>query len=941
MLRHGESALNPVRSLKIQNWLLDSRGHNTGTGKFLSAEMSSTAVHFSGYPDGKDKCRSERPLLRNISQHILILMLHLFERPMNILSRFRFHLDADQKKKHHIPRTMLAAALVLGFICAPGIGTAQTETGALQGTTTAQSPQGQSYPVGGVAIKLTANAPGLQPLTAYSNENGKFEIQGIPAGPYTLDATIEGFKPVTQKITITAGKTLNKNVLLQFQEVREKVEVREKAPVVSTQGTTPPTQTLQTKQLLTIPVQQQEFKQELPVTPGVLQIQSGKIYIKGVPEGQSMLLLDSAQAVDPVTGTYSIDVPIDAIQSLDIYKAPFGAQYGGFVGGMTSIDLKAPPNQWHLTMHDLNPSLRGKQGDLVGFARATPRVRFGGPVWKNKINFAESFLYEMRKPNVRGLPWPNDETYIQGYNSITHFQFLLSPQHYASLTVNLFPRRYQWANLNALIPRPAASDNGQKGYSIDGTDTYQFKSGSILHTLFKFTRMQTYEHGNGPLDMLLTPTGIGGNYFNRWARNAHQEQAHVTFSLPSQKWAGTHEMMLGTDVIHRDFTGDSQSHPVKILRADGSTAERIDFSGPGNLSANDTSGSGFAQDHWIFNNRLAATLGARYFGTTNGDPVNFAPRLGIVYALDQSARTVLQAGAGVFYDRTPMLAADFSNNPMRIVTPLGLNGSPLGPSVTYRSECARIVSGSPQSLPTCSDLESTPRNLTWRAQLTHHFSRQLTAKISTLYSHTTRLFVINPLVQENGTGLMQLSNRGSSRYHEYEFTVNYKTAHNDSLSLSYVRSSSKGDLNTTDNIFVPIEVPVIRPDVYANLPSDVPNRLTGFGLFKLPWDITLSPSVDLHSGFPYSNIDALHNYAGTPNGQRYPIFFSLNWRIYKDFPLPFHIHPGHKFRLGIYSINTTGRPNPTAVYNNITSPMFGHFNGFGKRVNGIVIEFAN
>ena len=902
--------------------------------------MILTTLHLSSYSDGREEFRGEGPRLRNLSQDILIQMLHLFERPMNIFSRVRFHLGASQEQKASLRRAMLAAAVVLGFICSPGISTAQVETGALQGKTTALSPTGQSFPVGGVAIKLTANAPGLQPLTAYSNENGEYEIQGIPAGPYTLDATIEGFKAATQKITITAGQTLNEDIRLQLQEVREKVEVREKAPVVSTQGTAPATQTLQTKQLLTIPVQQQEFKQELPVTPGVLQIQSGKIYIKGVPEGESMLLLDSMQAVDPVTGRYSIDVPIDAIENLDVYKAPFGAQYGGFVGGMTSIDLKAPPYQWHLTMHDLNPSLRGKQGHLVGFAKATPRMRFGGPLWKNKINFAESFLYEMRKPDVRGLAWPNDSMKIQGYNSITHFQFLLSQRHYASLTVNLFPRRYQWENLNALIPRPATVDTGQRGYSVDGTDTYQFKSGSILHTLFKFTRMESYEHGHGPEDMLLTPAGVGGNYFNAWARNSHQEEGQVSFSLPHKDWAGTHEMMIGTDVIHRDFTGGSQSHPVQILRTDGSAAERIDFSGPGNLGASDTTGAGFAQDHWIFNNRLATTLGVRYFGATNGDPANFAPRFGIVYALDQNAKTVLQGGAGVFYDRTPMLAADFSNNPMRIVTPLDLSGAPLGPSVTYQNECGRIVPGAVQTLPDCSNLDSTPRNVTWQAQLTHHFSRKLTAKVSTLYSHTTRLFVINPVIQPDGTGLMQLANRGSSRYHEYEFTVDYKAGENASLSMSYVRSSSLGDLNTTDNIFVPIEAPVIRPNLYGNLPSDVPNRLTGFGLFKLPWNITLSPSVDLHSGFPYSNIDELHNYVGEPNGQRYPIFFSLNWRVYKDFPLPFHIHRGHTFRFGIYSINTTSRHNPTAVYNNITSPMFGQFTGFNKRVNGIVIEFS-
>ncbi|MCL5669714.1 MAG: TonB-dependent receptor, partial [Acidobacteria bacterium] len=539
---------------------------------------------------------------------MLIRIKLLIKRQKQIFSRFQFRLQASWDFVSHI-RCATLATLFLAVICAPGFLSAQQQSGSLKGTTTALSPQGQTYPVGGVAVKLTANAPGLPPKIVYSNEKGEYVLQDIPAGPYTLEATIEGFKPVTLKITITAGQTLTENIQLQLQEIRQSVEVREKAPIVSTQGTTPATQTLQTKQLLTIPVQQQEFKEELPVTPGVLKIQSGKIFIKGVPESESMLLLDSAQAVDPVTGRYSIDVPIDAIQTLDVYKAPFGAQYGGFVGGMTSIALKAPPDQWHLTMHDLNPSLRGKEGDLVGFSRATPRIRFGGPVWKKKINFAESFLYELRKPDVPGLPWPNNETYIEGYNSISNFQFLLSPQHYMSLTVNLFPRRTQWANLNALIPRPAAADTGQKGYSIDGTDTYQFRSGGILHTLFKFTRMQTYAHGNGPLDMLLTPTGIGGNYFNKWSRNAHQEEGQITYSMPAKQWAGKHEMLLGTDVIHRDFTGLSQSHPVEILRNDGSPAERIEFSGPGNLSANDAAAAAFAQDHWIFNGRLAATFG--------------------------------------------------------------------------------------------------------------------------------------------------------------------------------------------------------------------------------------------------------------------------------------------------------------------------------------------
>ncbi|HEX5412512.1 MAG TPA: carboxypeptidase regulatory-like domain-containing protein [Terriglobia bacterium] len=878
--------------------------------------------------------------MREFLQPILIQRDQRVHSKLHLSSCLQIRLPENWNRGLSARRAALATALLFTLILSPAFATAQVQTGTVRGTTTAPNPQGQPIPLGGVAVKLTANAPGLPPQTAYSNEQGEFELNNIPAGSYTLEASVQGFTPVTRKITITAGQTLTENVQMQLQELKQNIEVRESAPIVSTQGTSPAAQTLQTKQLLTIPVVRQEFKQELPVTPGVLQVQSGKLFIKGVPESQSMLLLDSTQAVDPVTGTYSIDVPIDAIQSLDVFKAPFGAQYGGFVGGMTDIELKPPPNQWHLSMHDLNPSIRGKQGHLVGFAKATPRIGFGGPVWKNKINFAESFLYEMRKPDVRGLPWPNDSQKIQGYNSISQFQFLLSPRHFANLTVNLFPRRYQWADLNVLIPRPATADTGQRGYSIDGSDTYQFNSENILHTVLKVLRMETYAHGHGPEDMLLTPTGIGGNYFNTWGRNSHQEEGLAVLNLATKQWAGSHEMVLGSDVIHRDFTGTSQSHPVQILRNDGSSAERIDFSGPGNLNTSDTSVATFAQDHWIFNNRLAATLGLRYYGETNGAPVNFAPRLGVVYALDQSARTVFQGGVGMFYDRTPMLSGDFNDNPTRIVTPLDFAGFPQGPSVAFRNECARISSGSPETLPDCSDLGSTPRNLTWRLQLTRRFTNKLTAKVGTLYSHTTRLFVIDPITQPDGAGVMLLSNSGSSRYHEYEFTVDYQAGEGAELSMSYVRSESRGNLNTPDNLFVPLEVPVIRPDVYANQPSDVPNRLTGFGIFKLPWKMTFAPSVDLHSGFPYSNVDVLQNYVEEPNGQRYPIYFSLNWRLYKDFPLPFHIHRGHTFRFGIYSVNTTSRHNPTAVYNNITSPMFAQFTGFDKRINGIVIEFT-
>lgn len=141
---------------------------------------------------------------------------------------------------------------------------------------------------------------------------------------------------------------------------------------------------------------------------------------------------------------------------------------------------------------------------------------------------------------------------------------------------------------------------------------------------------------------------------------------------------------------------------------------------------------------------------------------------------------------------------------------------------------------------------------------------------------------------------------------------------------------------------MPFEQPVIRPNVVARLDSEIPNRLVGWGIFKIPWELTFSPLVDVHTGLPYSNVDVLQNYVGTPNSQRFPTFFSLDVKVYKEMKLPFlPFLKNRKFRLGVYSINVTAHDNPSDVFNNVASPRFGHFTEFQKRVDGLVIEIVN
>ncbi len=852
-----------------------------------------------------------------------------------------------------LPRRLLShvltVAAVLVLLTAPSLGNAESASGTLRGATTAADAQGQPISIGGVQIKLSGTPPRSVSLSTFSDEGGQYQFLELPTGSYTLEATLQGFKKVVKEVSITPGTAATEDIHLEIEALHQQVEVREQAPTVSQQSASAPA-TLSSPQLIALPIAQQKFKEALPLVPGVVRTPDGKINIKGSVENQGMLLVDSAETVDPVTGSFAIELSIDAIQSLEVYKTPYSAEYGGFSGGLTSIQTKPPASRWRYGLNDFIPGLRGKSGHIVGISDDEPRLSFSGPLWANKLSVAESFIYDLRKQAVRGLPWPHNESKRQGFNSFTTFQYIFSPQHLATVDVQIFPERVQFADINSLVPQFASSDRGQRGFSIGAADRHVLTSGGIITTLFKYTRYSSNAHGQGPLDMLITPDGWAGNFFNAWRRTSNQEEVTESYQLPHKEWHGRHELKFGGNLIRRSYDGTSRSHPVLLLGPDGSPVERIDFLGPGgnatgvtSLSAKSTEVAAFAQEHWAVNDQFALDLGVRYFGQTLGGGADVAPRLGVVYSPLKSGRTILRGGVGVFHDRVPLLAGDFTRNPARVVSLLNSQGAPTGSALTFTNACGRLGGDGVRLFATCSDLGNSPYNVTWNVEVDRELPRHLTLRLGYLSSRTYDLFVVDPLRPPQSNPLMLLSDTGRSRYYEFESTLHLRPAERSDFTISYLHSHSRGDLNTLASVYVPFEQPVIRSNVYAPLSSDVPDRLVSWGIFKLPKKLSFSPVVDYHSGFRYSNVDVLQNYVGQPNSVRFPNFFSFDMRIYREFGVP-SFFPGlknHKFRLGFYSNNLTNHANSRDVFNSIASSNFGHFVGFQHRVDGMVLDLVD
>ena len=190
-------------------------------------------------------------------------------------------------------------------------------------------------------------------------------------------------------------------------------------------------------------------------------------------------------------------------------------------------------------------------------------------------------------------------------------------------------------------------------------------------------------------------------------------------------------------------------------------------------------------------------------------------------------------------------------------------------------------------------------------------------------SRSSGLVLLQPEVT-SGAAALVLNGSGVSRYRQAEFTARFGWQKSQ-LYLAYTRSRAEGDLNDFSNYLSNFPTPLLRPNFYASLPADLPNRFLAWGHVTLPHKMQFLPTVEYRNGFPYSRYDVLGNYSGTPNSRdtRFPNLFSLDARIMKDI----QVNPKYTLRFSVSGMNLTNHFNALAVHSNIADPQVGTFFG--------------
>ncbi len=781
--------------------------------------------------------------------------------------------------------------------------------------------------IAGATVSLKLNDAVHRVLN--TDENGAAVADNLPSGDYEITVSKDGFETGAQKkVSLKTGNSVEIKFALTPKSLADKVDVSASASAAALPEQTATSGTeMQVSQVKHLPNLPKTVSDLLPLVPGVVRYPDGGIRISGSAENRSAFIVNSADVTDPATGQFGMTVPVDSVQTVNVFKTPYLAQYGRFTAGVVSVETKRGGDKWNFELNDPLPEFRYLNGHLRGLRDATPRVVFNGPLIRNRLYVSQGAEYAIHKRPVQTLAYPNKETKSESLNSFTQFDYLLSDMHTLTGTFHFAPRKDSFVGLDFFNQRPVTPNWKGKDYTgmlIDRLTLGQ----NLLESAVTVKNYTVNVFGQGVAEMNLTPTGNTGNYFSWQNREARRAEWMETLSLrPIQGngiLAGAHNLKFGSIVTRTSNRGEFRGRPVNILDNQGTLLRRIEFLNGAPFDLADLETYFFGQDHWVITPKIAFDYGLRFERQGITETFRLAPRAGLAWTPFDDQKTVFRSGYGIFYDRVPLSVYAFDKYPQQVMTTFAPDGSIIdGPrryfNVTDMGELRRnafIGGGS-------SAGNFAPYSGTWNVEIERAFAPWLRLRGGYLSGNSSGLIVINPKVVQ-GQDALVLSGGGKGRYRQFELIGKMTFQEGkQQLFLSYVNSRSRGDVNEFNTYIGNFPFPVVRLNQFARGSADLPHRFLGWGVFNLPWKMRYAPIFEYRNGFPFSIIDSSQAYVGEVNSERFPNFFSFDSRVSRDF----QVSPKYALRFSVTGNNLTNHFNALDVHRNTADPQFGLFFG--------------
>jgi len=801
-------------------------------------------------------------------------------------------------------KPICAAWMLLAIVSAPAA--AQVLTGKVIDET--------GVAVAGVKVSLTGNSL-KAPLATVSDDAGRFLMAQPPPGLYGLKAEKPGYyATVSRNLEIKEGAASLEVIINHMQEFEETVNVVYSAPVVDRKEASAAT-SLTAEEITDLPiVSTHDFRNSLPLIPGVVKDNNGRIHLNGGGEDQAYYSLDGFNVTSPVSGILQDRISVDAIRTVSVETSRYSAEYGKGSAGVLALESSQGDDRFRFSSTNFIPSFELTRGLVI--SNWNPRATVSGPILKGRAWFFNALDLQYDLNTIRELP-PGEDTNPNWFGSnLTRIQVNLSGKNILTGGFLFNIRSSRHFGISQLDPMETSRNLSERTYFVNLKDQAYLSGGWILETGVAFHRIRTREDPLGDALYVISPEGRSGNYFMRSAENVSRIQALATVLPPMWNWHGRHSFKFGVDGDRIEYRQFSFRAPFEIRGTSTVVSRTVSFQGDPYFSRKNAEFSGFLQDRWTLNDQAFVEAGMRFDWDQILRQPLWSPRLAFTWGPSRFPDSKFSAGVGVFYDATSLGLLARAMNVER--------------SDTFYDE-ARVpwMGGAIISRFAAEDRSlRAPFYLNWSLGWQQRLGRGYFLQSNFIRKIGRRGWSFNPASPPASANSLYVYHLGTSRHDSYsyvevELSRTFKGKY--PWLLSYARSSAR----TSEVIDFSLDNPLFALQAGGPFDWDTPNRLISWSVLPLPRlkKYSLAYFAEWHSGYPWSEVNQFQQLVGAPNSRRFPEYFSLNLHVERR--LRFW---RCEWALRIGFNNITGRQNPTVVNNNVDAAEFGQYIGSQRRV---------
>lgn len=309
-------------------------------------------------------------------------------------------------------------------------------------------------PISGVKVTITSPTQIGGARVVTTDAEGTFHVPGLTPGTFTVTVSADKLKTTKQEaVKIVQATTTEIDLVMEVESAIEEIQIITKAPAVNTQASRVG-ESFEGDFANNLPLSRRDFQGVAALTPGVIDTGDGNPSIRGGSYFNNTFTVDGFQTTDPVTHTFTENFSFDAINSVQVNTASFGAEHADTLGGVINLVTKSGSNRLEvdgtLTYADQHLSIFKDAADRGTYRSMAGSVSVGGPIVKDLLWYyvsGQGVSNSSTLPFTEGFP-QHPSNSILGFSGTAKVTWQLFPRN----KIN-FLARYEPGSFNNVLQR--------------------------------------------------------------------------------------------------------------------------------------------------------------------------------------------------------------------------------------------------------------------------------------------------------------------------------------------------------------------------------------------------------------------------------------------------------------------------------------------------------